>query len=79
MDDQSPPLSTSQNWGKEKKNLLHPQIPLQRTIEVLVSSQVPMRQVLDLPRKGGEDSCVSGIATSLRKVIDSVSFIEFVK
>ncbi len=46
------------------KSLIHPQI-LQRTIEFLVSSQVLMRQVLDLPCKGGEDSCVSHIATSL--------------
>ncbi len=48
---------------KKDKNLIHPQIPLQRTIEFLVSSQVLMRQVID--RKGGEDSCVNGIATSL--------------
>jgi len=50
---------------KKDKNLIHPQILLQRTIEFLVSSQVLMRQVLDLPCKGGEDSCVSRIATSL--------------
>jgi len=62
-------LRKNRKTGKKKKdkkdkNLIHPQI-LQRTIEFLVSSQVLMRQVIDLPRKGGEDSCVSGIATSL--------------
>jgi hypothetical protein len=50
---------------KKDKNLIHPQIPLQRTIEFIVSSQVLMRRVIDLPSKGGEDSCVNGIATSL--------------